>query len=185
MIDGHLRFVHVNHALAKYHDRAPEDFVAMKVETLLPKQIWEIVAPLYRYVLETRLPVTAFEFETQALGAQPGSTLLCRASSSSLAVNGLLARVSYQAAIGGESGCNQGNGSPAFDQLLSTLTRAELPVSNLIGSGKCTKEIAAALHISDQTVATHRKNICRKLAIHSTAELVHLATSCRNAGVRN
>ena len=45
VIDGDLRFVHVNHALAKYHDRAPEDIVAMKVETLLPKQIWEIVAP--------------------------------------------------------------------------------------------------------------------------------------------
>ena len=45
----------------------------------------------------------------------------------------------------------------------------------LIGQAKSSKEIAAALHVSLQTVANHRKHICAKLKLHSTAALVAYA----------
>ncbi len=182
-VDRNLRFVEVNTALAKYHRRAPEDFAGKKVDALLPREIWTLVAPLYAYVLETQLPVIGIEFHTRAL--RPEITLLCRANYSALAGVGLLARVSYEAVNQSEGSCNHRNEPLAYDQLLSTLSRAELPVLNLIGRGKGTKDIASVLQISYQTVATHRKNICRKLAVHSTAELVNFATRCHDAGIRN
>ena len=52
------------------------------------------------------------------------------------------------------------------------LTPREREIYRLIGRGKTSKEIAAALNLSVQTVANHRKNICSKLGVHSTAELV-------------
>jgi DNA-binding NarL/FixJ family response regulator len=56
-------------------------------------------------------------------------------------------------------------------------TARELDVLFLIGHGKTTKEIAFSLNLSVGTVRAHRRNMCRKLAIHSTAELVSFATS--------
>jgi excisionase family DNA binding protein len=52
------------------------------------------------------------------------------------------------------------------------LTTRELGVIGLIGRGKTTKEIAKELFISAETVREHRKNLCRKLGLHSTSELV-------------
>ena len=47
----------------------------------------------------------------------------------------------------------------------SLLTPTELRVVNFIRQGHSSKEIAGALNLSPQTVATHRKNIRRKLNI--------------------
>lgn len=55
------------------------------------------------------------------------------------------------------------------------LSPRETQVLRLIATGKTTKEIAAALRLSVHTVSNHRKHICRKLGIHSTAELVAYA----------
>jgi DNA-binding CsgD family transcriptional regulator len=55
---------------------------------------------------------------------------------------------------------------------LTALSARELEILALIGSGNSTKEIAAMLSLSCHTVADHRKNICHKLGVHSTAELV-------------
>lgn len=52
------------------------------------------------------------------------------------------------------------------------LTLREQQVLLLIGEGKTTKEIAGTLGLSPATVAVYRKNICRYLNLHSTAELV-------------
>lgn len=52
------------------------------------------------------------------------------------------------------------------------LTARELQIVALLGEGRSSKEIAAVLGLSVQTVANHRKHICRKLGVHSTAELV-------------
>lgn len=63
-------------------------------------------------------------------------------------------------------------------QILSTngrLTARELQVLALVSEGKTSKEIARTLTVSVDTVANHRKHICRKLGIHSTAELVAYA----------
>jgi DNA-binding CsgD family transcriptional regulator len=55
------------------------------------------------------------------------------------------------------------------------LTPKENEVLRLLGEGKSSKEIAAALHVSLLTVANHRKHICSKLELHSTAALVAYA----------
>ncbi|MEO8131162.1 MAG: response regulator transcription factor [Bryobacteraceae bacterium] len=53
-----------------------------------------------------------------------------------------------------------------------SLTSRELEVLQLIVHGKSNKEIATVLSLSANTVAVHRSNIMRTLAIHNTAELV-------------
>jgi DNA-binding NarL/FixJ family response regulator len=55
------------------------------------------------------------------------------------------------------------------------LSPREQQVFDLIGKGKTTKEIAVILNLSTATIGNHRKSICRKLNIHSTAELVYRA----------
>jgi len=57
------------------------------------------------------------------------------------------------------------------------LTRRERDVLNLVASGKTIKEVAAVLSISPATVAVHRKRVCGKLGVHSTAELVACAVA--------
>ena len=52
------------------------------------------------------------------------------------------------------------------------LTLRERDILSFLASGKTSKEIAVALRISTATVGTHRKHICGKLGVHSTAELV-------------
>jgi DNA-binding CsgD family transcriptional regulator len=57
-----------------------------------------------------------------------------------------------------------------------SLSPRETQVLELLGKGKTTKDIAAALDLSTATVGNHRKSLCRKLCIHSTAALIHYAT---------
>ena len=59
--------------------------------------------------------------------------------------------------------------------MLNVFTRREAEIVSLIAQGRSSKEIATALKLSLWTVADHRKNICRKLDVHSTAELVYAA----------
>jgi DNA-binding CsgD family transcriptional regulator len=55
------------------------------------------------------------------------------------------------------------------------LTRREKEVLKLIGQGKTSKQIAEALNLSVFTVSNHRRHICKKLGVHSTAQLVAVA----------
>lgn len=57
------------------------------------------------------------------------------------------------------------------------LTASEKRVLHALAQGLSTKEIALSLHISEHTAARHRKNICKKLSLHSTAELVLFAAN--------
>ena len=61
------------------------------------------------------------------------------------------------------------------------LTARELDVLRQIGAGRATKEIAAELDLSPQTVSVHRANIMRKLDLHNAAALAALAVQ---AGIR-
>lgn len=54
------------------------------------------------------------------------------------------------------------------------LSDREMEVMQLIFSQFETKDIAAKLHLSPHTVRTHRKNIFKKLKIHSLSGLLHL-----------
>lgn len=55
----------------------------------------------------------------------------------------------------------------------------ERQILSLIALGKTSKEIAASLKISVTTIGSHRRNICRKLGIHSTAALIQYAIAAR------
>lgn len=65
------------------------------------------------------------------------------------------------------------------DSILSmentTLTNKELEVLRLIAGGIQTKKIADMLHVSPVTIITHKRNILRKLNLHSATELVKYA----------
>jgi DNA-binding NarL/FixJ family response regulator len=61
----------------------------------------------------------------------------------------------------------------------ATLTSRETEVVQLVAEGRSSKEAAAVLGISDQTVETHRANAMRKLGIHSVSELVRYAVRNR------
>jgi len=54
----------------------------------------------------------------------------------------------------------------------SRLSPREKQVLELLATGKTTKEIAVTLDLSTATVGNHRKSICRKLNVHSTAVLI-------------
>ena len=58
-----------------------------------------------------------------------------------------------------------------FDQL----TRRENEVFNLIVEGKCNKDIARNLHISQDTVKTHVKNIYRKIHVRNRIEAMRVS----------
>ncbi len=72
------------------------------------------------------------------------------------------------------------NGSPRgreFDQddrfvVQSELTIREREILTQIKEGKTTKEIAAELFISDQTVSVHKRNMMRKFNVHNCGELL-------------
>lgn len=55
------------------------------------------------------------------------------------------------------------------------LSEREREVLKLIAKGESAKTISLKLGISESTVITHRKNMLRKLKMHSSAELVNFA----------
>lgn len=65
------------------------------------------------------------------------------------------------------------------DEKAIHLSPREKEILNLIGMGKSTKEIADELVLSEMTVATHRKNISRKLNLEGKVDLIRYATENR------
>lgn len=57
----------------------------------------------------------------------------------------------------------------------NSLTGREKEVLKHIGHGKTSKQIAGLLNLSVFTVGNHRRHICKKLGLHSTAQLVAFA----------
>lgn len=55
------------------------------------------------------------------------------------------------------------------------ITEREKEVLYLVAYEHSAKEIAAALHISYETVCTHRKNIMTKLGVKNTAGMIRAA----------
>jgi DNA-binding NarL/FixJ family response regulator len=63
-------------------------------------------------------------------------------------------------------------GGAGLRPVKSKLTNREWEVMDLICAGAATREIAAALYLSEDTVYSHSKRILRKLDVHSRAEAV-------------
>jgi DNA-binding CsgD family transcriptional regulator len=66
-------------------------------------------------------------------------------------------------------------------QVSGLFTIRELEVFKLLAQGKTSKEIAVHLKLKITTVASHRKSICRKLGVHSTAGLIRYAVAGQNS----
>ena len=64
---------------------------------------------------------------------------------------------------------------PSVDSAYERLTRRERQVLTLLAGGRSNREIAATLHLSVNTVATHRASLKRTLAIRQVAALVRVA----------
>ncbi|MCA9261721.1 MAG: response regulator transcription factor [Planctomycetales bacterium] len=62
---------------------------------------------------------------------------------------------------------------------IERLSNRELQVFELIGDGKTTSAIAAALHLSVHTIDTHREKIRHKLGLKNGAELMQRAVQWR------
>ncbi len=62
---------------------------------------------------------------------------------------------------------------------LDGLSDRELEVLNLLGEGKTTAQIAAALHLSKKTVQSHREHLKLKLRLKNAPELVRYAVEAR------
>ena len=57
----------------------------------------------------------------------------------------------------------------------ASLGPREREIVQLLAEGHTSPQIARRLHISTRTVETHRRNIVRKLGVHSIAELTKYA----------
>ncbi len=69
------------------------------------------------------------------------------------------------------------SGLAADSRVAKVLSSAEMRVASLIRNGATTEKIAAHLHISENTVRTHRKNIRRKLKIGTQYSLRNFLNS--------
>lgn len=67
------------------------------------------------------------------------------------------------------------NRQPAGESAAGRLGRRERDVLALLAEGNSSPEIAVKLHIATSTVEVHRRNIMRKLDLHSVAELTKYA----------
>lgn len=65
--------------------------------------------------------------------------------------------------------------SPTESAPFSVLSARQREVLQLLAEGKTTKQIASSLYVSVKTIETHRRQIMRKLDIHSIAELTKYA----------
>jgi len=61
------------------------------------------------------------------------------------------------------------------DNTILKLSKREKEVLKHLSTGDCAKKISGKLNISESTVITHRKNMLKKLNLHSTASLVNFA----------
>ncbi len=62
---------------------------------------------------------------------------------------------------------------------LTTLTRRESEVMELIVDGRSNKDVASTLGVSPKTVESHRANVMRKLQVGSLAELVRFVVTAK------
>ncbi|WP_310556481.1 response regulator transcription factor [Flavobacterium sp.] len=71
---------------------------------------------------------------------------------------------------------NSQNQTPDSSEIIASITSRELEILGLISKEKSGKDISEQLHISTNTVETHRKNLMKKINVKSSIGLVMFAT---------
>jgi two-component system NarL family response regulator len=64
---------------------------------------------------------------------------------------------------------------PSGSSEVRSLSRREMQVATLLAEGKSAPDIAEQLHIAPGTVDVHRRNLMRKLGLHSVVDLTKYA----------
>jgi len=72
-------------------------------------------------------------------------------------------------------------GRPDVEKILSVLTPAERVVLRHLALNKTSRQIASELHVSVRTVQNHRANVCDKLELRGTNNLLQFALENKNA----
>jgi len=119
------------------------------------------------------------EFVVASLKAGAAGYVLKRAGSRELlaAIRGVMTEGAYLQPTAARHLLDHHSQQEAPQRAAIYLTKRETEVLGLVVAGKTSREIALDLGISPKTVSVHRSNLMAKLAVHSSAELVHAAIS--------
>lgn len=180
IIDGQIRYVDVNRCLAALNG-LPKDAHRSRFMCDVVPEIGAVLTPLILQALQSKQPLRDVKF-TARVPLVNGSLRDWLASFFPVNLGGGIIRVAHTVIEITERARIEATlvdllpaaAPPAHHD---SLTSREADVLTLIGQGKTTKEIAALLAISAQTVGNHRKHICRKLDLHSTAEMAAYAAT--------
>lgn len=178
IIDAQFQYVEVNQYLADLNGLSRDAHVNRSVCSVVP-EVGPMLTQLVQRTLQTKLSITSAKFAARVpfvsgpLRDWLGSFFPVRFGNSAVGVAHTVFEITEYSRI--DAILADLALIAAEPQHRESLTSREIDVLALIGQGKTTKEIADLLSISTQTVGNHRKHICRKLNIHTTAELVSFA----------
>lgn len=178
IIDDQSRYIGVNRNLAALNGIPADEHFGRSICSVVP-DIGTMLTRVVRRTLQTKLPIRNLEFSARVpfvdgpLRHWLGGFFPIQLASGVVGVAHTVIEITDRNRIE----------DLLTDLALSTseplhpapLTFREADVLRLIGQGMTTKEIAALLSISAHTVGNHRKHICRKLNVHSTAEIAAYA----------
>ena len=125
-------------------------------------------------VFRLEQPEAAFRLEQAVAAGAPEtgvSGAACASEAGSSSAVGVSAVGMSGSAGSSAAGVSGSAGSSALETGAEVLTDREKEIVCCVAKGMINKEIAEALFLSIHTVTTHRKNIARKLQIHSVAGL--------------
>ncbi|MCC6394006.1 MAG: PAS domain-containing protein [Bryobacterales bacterium] len=183
IFDEHIRFIEINPMLAGLNGLPKEAHAGRPLADVVPN-LGEKLTEIAHRALDQRNPIKDLKFSAR-VPLERGPLRDWLASFFPIGLGGGIAGLA-QTLI---EVTDQMHVETALAELaLGTsephdeLTTREADVLALIGRGKTTKEIAALLGISVETVSNHRKHLCRKLDLHSSAELVAFAATTTAAG---
>ena len=191
LLDENYRYLELNEALARIHGVRREVSKESCMAELLPV-VWAALKPIVERVLSTGESVSSVQVSGNFC-AQPGcdhcwlvSIHTAPKSAASRAALILLVSDLTEHWRLGEIISPRGRlvsiaqpSQPAASRQRSVdgrgLSNRQTQVLALIGSGRTSKEVATSLGLSTYTIREFRKALCRKLGLHSAAELVAFA----------
>jgi DNA-binding CsgD family transcriptional regulator len=177
ILDHQCRYVAVNRCLARLNGIAIDAHFGRSIEDVVP-DIGPMLARLVAQLLQTNRPLRQVKFSARVpfidgpvrdwLGSFFPINLASGVGGVAYTVIDVTDCARIEAALSEFL-------PESVAPINEALTARETEVLTLIGQGKTTKEIAALLSISVQTVGNHRKQLCRKLDLHTTAEIASYA----------
>lgn len=166
----------IDETLAQVKDLRP-DIVLLDI-SLGEESGIDLVADILKFSPETRIIAFSMHvdhYHVKEMLAAGADGYIAKTSSKTELIDGI-----YAVALGSRYLCAEASATlvSGFKQGMDEtgeLTSRERQVLRLLAEGKRSVTIADLLHISVSTVEVHRRNIMRKLNLHTIAELTHYA----------